>query len=145
MLIGDRNRELATRALRRHYLAGRITAAELADRVELTLRARSRRELHVAMDGLPLVWEDLPGGVHTAARRVRGGVLRVRFFFKLVRMWFKLNLALLVACGVALVIGAPAGKTLGATVAAWALATFGLFWFLRRGATPSLRVAVRRK
>jgi hypothetical protein len=57
--IGDRDRELATAALRRHFVAGRLSVAELSDRIEVTLRARSRADLDMAMQELPLVWEDL--------------------------------------------------------------------------------------
>jgi Domain of unknown function (DUF1707) len=141
VLVGDRTRELAVRALRRHFISGRISADELEDRVDLAVRARSRRDLDVAMDGLPLVWEDLPAGVHRAARHVRRGVRRVTLLIVFVRMWFKMNLALLVALGIALVVGAPAGKTIGAAVAAWALASFAVWYLWRRASDPSTRTA----
>jgi Domain of unknown function (DUF1707) len=127
VLVGDRNRELAASALRRHFVHGRLTTAQLADRVDLALRARTRGDLIVAMAGLPLVWEDLPAGVHAATRRVRRGVERAQFFFALVRVWLKLNLALLLAVAVAIATGAPLGTTFGAVLGAWALAGFG-FW-----------------
>jgi hypothetical protein len=133
VLVGDRDRDLAASALRRHFVHGRLTTAELADRVDLALRARSRRDLAAAMDGLPLVWEDLPAGVHAAAHRARRGVRRMRFFFALVRVWLKVNLALLLAFAVAVAVGAPLGMTLGAVVAAWALAGYGLWRVWRRG------------
>jgi hypothetical protein len=136
VLVGDRDRELAASALRRHFVQGRLSTAELSDRVDLTLRARTRHDLNAALAGLPLVWEDLPAGVHTATRRVRHGMRRVRFFFALVRVWLKVNLALVLALAVALVAGAPTGMTLGATVAAWALAGYGLWRVWRRG--PSI-------
>jgi hypothetical protein len=131
MLVGDRDRELAAAALRRHFVHGRISTTELADRVDLTLRARSRRDLDTALAGLPMVWEDLPAGIHDTARRVRRGVRQARLLFALVRAWSKVNLALLAALGIALLVGAPVGTTLGAAVAAWALATIA-FWRLWR-------------
>jgi hypothetical protein len=134
VLVGDRDRELAASALRRHFVQGRLSTAELSDRVDLTLRARTRRDLNAALAGLPLVWEDLPAGVHTAARRVRRGMHRARFLFALVRAWVKVNLALVLALAVALVAGAPTGMTLGAAVAAWALASYGFWRVWRRGA-----------
>jgi hypothetical protein len=136
VLVGDREREQAATALRRHFVHGRLSAAELADRVEQTLRARSRDELEAAMSGLPLVWEDLPVGIYSAARRVRHGVRRVTFFLALVRLWLKLNLALALAFGVAVAVGAPADTTLAAVIAASALATFAVWRMWRRAAWP---------
>lgn len=129
VLVGDREREGASGALRRHFVQGRLSTAELGDRIELALRARSRDDLDAAMQGLPPAWWDVPSGAHAAARRFRHGVRRARTFFVLVRLWFKANLMLVLAAGLALVAGAPAAATLGAAVAAWALATFA-FWRL---------------
>ena len=127
MLVGDHDRELATQALRRHFVHGRLSTSELADRVDTALNARTRRQLSAALEGLPLTWEDLPAGIHVAARRVRLGARRAKFFFALFRVWFKVNLALILAFAVALVVGAPLGMALGAAVAAWALTSYG-FW-----------------
>jgi hypothetical protein len=132
VLVGDRNRELAASALRRHFVQGRLTTTELADRVDLALRARTRADLRFAMAGLPLAWEDLP-----VALRARDGMRRVRFFFALVRVWLKLNLALVLAFAAAVAVGAPLGMTLGAVVAAWALAGYGLWRAWRRGPAPT--------
>jgi hypothetical protein len=99
MLVGDRTRELGVRALRRHFMSGRLSTAELADRVDLALRARTRSDLGAAMEDLPPVWEDLPAGVHVAAHHARRGVRRVKLFFRVVRVWFKVNLALVLAIG----------------------------------------------
>jgi hypothetical protein len=142
MLVGDRDRELAATALRRHFVHGRLSTTELADRIDLTLRARSRDDLDAALAGLPMVWEDLPAGIQATARRVRRGVIRARFLFALVRAWLKVNLALVAAFAVALLVGAPVGMTLGAVVAAWALASVA-FWrvWRRGGAAHSARAA----
>lgn len=129
VLVGDREREGASGALRRHFVQGRLSTAELGDRIELALRARSRDDLDAAMQGLPPAWWDVPSGVHEAARRFRDGVRRARTFLVLVRLWFKANLVLVLAAGLALVAGAPAAATFGAAAAAWALATFA-FWRL---------------
>ena len=133
MLVGDRDRELATSALRRHFVHGRLTTIELAERLDLALRAHSRRDLAAATRDLPLVWEDLPAGVHAAAHRARRGVRRVRFFFALVRLWLKVNLALVLAFAVAVAVGAPLGMTLGAVVVACAVTGYGLWRVWRRG------------
>lgn len=133
VLVGDRDRELAAGALRRHFVDGRLSPVEFADRVELALRARSRADLRAALRDLPPVWEDLPSAVHAVTRRVGRGFGRARFFFVLFRAWLKVNLVLLVALGIALVVGAPVAMTLGAAVAAWALASFAFWRFWRRG------------
>jgi Domain of unknown function (DUF1707) len=146
MLVGDRTRELGVRALRRHFVSGRLSEVELAERIELALGARTRRDLADAMDGLPPVWEDLPVGVHAAAHHVRHGVRRVGLFFHFVRVWFKVNLALVLAIGLALAVGAPVGRTLGAAAAAWVLASCGVWLVWRRATAPSAaRVVARRK
>jgi len=124
VLVGDRDRELAARALRRHFVGGRLTVAELDDRVDTTLRARSRRELNAALDDLPFGWSDATAGVLGAARRARR---RARFFVTLLRMWIKVNAALIVAFAVAIAVGAPIGASLGATAIAWMLSCWA-FW-----------------
>ena len=95
VLVGDRDRELAAAALRRHFASGRLSIAELSERIELTLRARSRNDLESAMRELPLVWEDLPAILHTTARRLHRGVRRVRFFLVLSLLLLLLQLLLL--------------------------------------------------
>lgn len=144
MLVGDRDRERVGSALRRHFVHGRLSTTELEERIDLTLRARSRDHLDAAMDGLPAAWWDVPAGLHAAAWRLRRRARRVRFFFALVRLWLKVNLALLLALGLALVIGAPVGMTLGAVVVAWALVSFGVWHLWRRGESIAVARSVRR-
>jgi hypothetical protein len=134
VLAGDRDRELAASALRRHFVDGRLSLAEFARRVELALGARSRTELAVAKEDLPPVWEDLPAGLYGAARRVHRGFRRTRRFLAFVRVWFKLNLVLLLALGIALAVGAPVAMTIGAAVAAWALTSLGVWHVWRKPA-----------
>jgi Domain of unknown function (DUF1707) len=119
--IGDRDRELASAALRRHFLAGRLSVAELSDRVEITLQARTRADLDTAMQGLPLVWEDLPAGVHVAAHKLRRVARRVRLLLALVGLWLIVSFALALALGIALVAGAPPSTALGVYLVAFAL------------------------
>jgi len=135
VLVGDRDRELAASALRRHFALGRLSLAELSERVDVALRARSRRDLDTALKGLPVVWEDVPAGVHVAVQRLRRVGRRTTSFFALVRIWAKSTLALVVALGLALVLGAPAGTAFGAFVLAWALAGFALWRAWRRRTT----------
>lgn len=127
MLVGDQEREQAANALRRHFVQGRLSTGELGERLELALRARTSSDLARATAGLPPVWWDVAVGIYGARWRARRGVQRARVLFSLVRAWFKVNLVLVVAAGIALVAGAPVAPTLGAGVAAWALASF-VFW-----------------
>jgi hypothetical protein len=128
--VGDRDRELATAALRRHFVAGRLSAAELSDRAGLALRALSRDDLDLAMGDLPLVWEDLPAGVQLAARKLSRVVRRVTLLLALVGLWLIVSLALALALGTALVAGAPPSTALGVYLVALALtslASWGLW------------------
>jgi hypothetical protein len=128
--VGDRDRELATAALRRHFVAGRLSAAELSDRAGLALRALSRDDLDLAMGDLPLVWEDLPAGVQLAARKLSRVVRRVTLLLVLVGLWLIVSLALALALGTALVAGAPPSTALGVYLVALALtslASWGLW------------------
>jgi hypothetical protein len=115
----------------------------LSNRVDLTLRARTQDDLDAALHALPPMWWELPAGVHAATWRVRRGVRRVRFFFVLLGIWLRINLALVLALAIALAFGAPTGMTFAAVLAGWALATFGFWRLWRRGVVaPSV---LRRK
>jgi hypothetical protein len=127
VLVGDQEREQAANALRRHFVQGRLSTSELAARLDSALRARTRSDLAAATAGLPPAWWDVAVGVYGARWRVRRGVRRARVLFALVRAWFKVNLVLVVAAGIALAVGAPVAPTVGACLAAWALASLG-FW-----------------
>jgi hypothetical protein len=133
--VGDRDRELATVALRRHFVAGRLSASELSDRVDVTLRARSRADLDRAMRGLPLVWEDLPTGVHVAAHKLRRIVRRVALLFALVGLWLIVSFALALALGLALVAGAPPSTAVGAYLVGFALMSFACWGVWRHRAS----------
>jgi hypothetical protein len=122
MRVGDRDRELAASALRKHYVHGRLSTGELEDRVGLSLRAETRRDLDKALKDMPLVWDDL-----RFAQRVQRGRERARLFFRLVRTWFKVNVTLGVALAVALLAGAPIATSVGAALLAWSIATYA-FW-----------------
>jgi len=129
--VGDRDRELAASALRKHYVSGRLTTDELEERVELSLQAESRRDLNRALKGLPLVWEDL-----RVPQRVQHGALRMRFFFRLVRSWVKVNVLLAAGLAVALLVGAPIAAAVGAALLAWSVASYA-FWRIWRSGVAS--------
>jgi hypothetical protein len=137
VLVGDRDREQAAAALRRHFASGRLSLAELSERVELALRARTRADLNRALTDLPLSWEELPAIVHTAVRRVQRGVRRTKLAFVLVRVWSRLSLGLALVCGIALVAGVALPTVLGAFLILWALASFGTWHAWRRAGSRS--------
>ena len=56
MLVGDRERDRAAGELARHYREGRLTADELAQRLETALRARNGAQLRAALRELPGAW-----------------------------------------------------------------------------------------
>ncbi len=92
VLVGDQERENAAVELRRHYVAGRLSEADLSERLEGVLQARSRRELQRALRSLPPRWaqpEEL-GGI---ALRVR----HVLLVAVVATIWLMLSAAILVA------------------------------------------------
>jgi len=124
-LVGDRERERTSQALQRHYVEGRLDDAELSERLELVLKARSRRDLQVAL-------RQLPG--RTAgdlALRVRHGALVA----VVTVTWLMVSTALLVAFLIWL-------ATNGATLAG--LIAFPAAWLLISGLLYR-RMAVSRR
>ena len=57
-LVGDLERESASKALQRHYRDGRLTVEELADRLQLALGAHDRAQLRRSLRDLPARWAD---------------------------------------------------------------------------------------
>jgi hypothetical protein len=111
-LVGDPERERTARELRRHYVEGRLDAAELSERLELVLRARSTHELRHALRRLPRL-ADL------AARARRTLLVAV-----LATVWLMASATIFVAF---LVWVADRGASLGALIA------FPLAWLLLSG------------
>ncbi len=103
--VGDRERERSAVELRRHYVEGRLDDTELSERLELVLRARSRRELRIALRQLPR-WSDVD---HLADRARHGAVVAV-----VTVVWLMLSATMFVAF---LVWVAAQGATLGTLVA----------------------------
>jgi hypothetical protein len=75
LLVSDQEREYTVGLLRRHWLAGRLTADEFEQRVSEALRARFRGDLWRALRFLPV---DTPprqaGGGTAVASLVTGGL-----------------------------------------------------------------------
>lgn len=98
-LVGDRERERAAETLRRHYLSGRLTVEELADRTNAALTARSRGELSSALRDLPVSLD--------AARAAGRAIARGGLAIALATIWSIFSFVLLVAFAIALLAHGP--------------------------------------
>ena len=106
----DRERERSTLELRRHYVEGRLDDTELSERLELVLRARSRRELRIALRQLPR-WTDVD---HLADRARHGATVAV-----VTIVWLMLSATLFVTFLVGSQLRARRSATLLAFPAVW--------------------------
>lgn len=121
--VGDPERERAALRLRRHYAEGRLDDGELAERLELVLRARSRVELAYALRGLPFLDELAARGQHALLVGALGAV------------WLMLTAAMLVA----FVVWVAANGASLAAFLAFPLAWVALTLLLRRRLAASRR------
>ena len=112
MLVGDRERDRAAYELQRHYREGRLTADELAQRLETALRARSGAQLRSALKELPAAWS-----LADPVRALRNAAILVGTAV----VWMLWSVGLLVAFVAWL---AANGPSLGALV------VFPLLWFV---------------
>jgi hypothetical protein len=94
-LIADRDRDRASVSLRRHYLRGRLTVEELAERTEIALRARTNGDLRGALRGLPPPWS--PGELASAADSAARTAKRILVLAGLAALWWVASVVLLVA------------------------------------------------
>lgn len=111
MLVGDRERDRAAHELARHYREGRLTADELAQRLETALRARNGAQLRSALRELPAAWSRFE-----VARTARNAAILAGT----VVVWMLWNAAVLIAFVAWL---AANGASLGAFL------VFPLVWF----------------
>ena len=126
-LVGDRDRERVAASLRRHYVEGRLSDGELADRLELALRARTRTDLVVAARALPgAAREEL---LLPAARAVGRAVL----VLAVAALWSIMSLVLSVAFLVTVVVHGASGTTLAGFPLVWALLTWMLWRLAHHG------------
>lgn len=114
-LVGDPERDRATRELARHYREGRLTTDELAQRLETALRARDGAQLRSAMKDLPTWWSDW-GALRSPVRLVRNAAILAAAAM----VWVFSSFALFIAFIVWL-------ATNGASVGG--MLTFPLLWF----------------
>ena len=127
-LVGTRDRERVADELRRHYLEGRLSAEELAERLELALRARTQSDLYLAARSLPghALWQEVLGPPARAAGRVA-------VLLALVSMWCMASMIFVLAFFVAVIVhGATAGTLVGFPLA-WGLMTWMVWRLCHRG------------
>lgn len=127
-LVGARDRELAANALRRHYANGRLTLAELEERVQLAVHARTRSELRAASLGLPPSWLDV-GEIRNAGRRAKRAAVRA----SITAAWVVLSFALLVSFGASTIEHGLVSVPTLVHPAVWLVVTF-FAWRARRRA-----------
>jgi hypothetical protein len=111
---GDDDRERAVSSLREHFVRGRLTVEELAERTELALRARSHGDLRRAFAGLQ-AW---PG------RELVGTVARGAAVVVLTGAWLMFSFVLLVVFALTLLIHGASGIELAAFFAVWLVPTY---------------------
>jgi hypothetical protein len=117
-LVGDRERDRVSLALRRHYAEGRLTTEELAQRLESALRARNGGQLRSALTDLPSAWGWLDmRAPRSALRYARNAAI----FFGTAVVWLFWSVGLLAAFVAWL---AARGPSLGA------LLVFPVLWFV---------------
>ena len=132
-LVGDADRDRALALLRRHYAEGRLDRYDLIRRVDVAATARSTRDVAVALRGLP-------NGLLEAlvAPRVRDGLPALRAAKRLAvaaivsALWLFATIVLLVAFGVAALVGSASPALAVFFALCWLGITFGSWRTWRR-------------
>jgi hypothetical protein len=124
-LIGDRDRERAAAVLKRHYLRGRLSVEELAERLEVALSARRERDLRLALTELPAARGGLEA-MWTAARRTA-------FVVAVWSLWWAASLVLLVGFVVSVLEQGVTPANAVTFAALWLACTFVARSVARRG------------
>lgn len=114
-------------ALRRHYVAGRITADELSERLELALAAGSRRELRHALAALPQPWLQLDEVVLPALRETGEKVRHAALVTAILVLWLSLTAVLLILFAVVAISHDPGTLDLVGFPVAWLVVTALLY------------------
>jgi two-component system OmpR family sensor kinase len=94
--VGHPERDRAAVALRRHFVAGRLSADELGERLELALAADSRRDLRRALRTLPQPWQQLDEVVLPTLRETGERVRHTVVVTAMLCLWLSLTAVLLV-------------------------------------------------
>lgn len=127
-LVGTREREGAADALRRHFVSGRLSVDELADRLRLALQARDGRELRRSLTGLPPAWRD-----GDELRRLARAARRRAVVATVSALWLLATLVLLAAFAAGAISHGPTTADVVGYPTAWAIVT-ALAWHARRRA-----------
>jgi hypothetical protein len=94
-LIGDPERERAAAFLRHCYVQGRISVEELAERLDLALRARRESDMRVALAELPGTWRAQAAVTH-GLESLWQGARRVAFLVLVWSLWWAASIVLLI-------------------------------------------------
>lgn len=123
VLVGDRERDRAANELARHYREGRLTADELAQRLETALRARNGAQLRSALKELPSTWSRVE-----VVRTARNAAILAGTAV----VWMLWNVAVLVAFVAWLAANGPSVGALLGFPLVWAAASWLLWTGSRR-------------
>lgn len=135
-LVGDRDRDRTASALRRHYVEGRISADELADRLDEALHARTRVDLMLAARSLPghSPLQELLGPPARAASQVVG---RAFLLLVLASVWIVASFVLLLTFAAAVLLHGATATTVVGFPLGWALLTWIVWRLWERGRAVS--------
>jgi hypothetical protein len=138
-LVGDADRERGLARLRRDYADGRLSAEELADRAELVTRARTTRELRIALRDLPfgrVESELVPRLValrsSAAGEAVARRVVRLAVAATLLVAWLSASVVLLATLALSQLVAGPSSELAAVFALAWVAVTW-LSWRAWRG------------
>jgi Flp pilus assembly protein TadB len=122
MVAGDRERERATAALREHYVGGRLTVDELADRTGRVLTARSRAELRSALSGLPTFPD--PRDLAAQGRSVVQTAMRAALLVIFTGAYLLFCMFLLLVLALTLLFDGASDATLVGILVVWLIPTY---------------------
>ncbi len=114
VLAGDSERERTLISLREHFVRGRLTLEELAERTELVLHSRSREELRRSCDGLPRA------AAHGVMKTVIHGASLVLF----TGAWLLFSFVLVVVFALTLLIHGATLPELAGFLVVWLVPTY---------------------
>jgi DUF1707 SHOCT-like domain len=122
-LAANSQRERAVAVLRHHFLQGRLTAEELAERCERALAARTTADLRDALRDLPRLGD--------VVERARGHVGLVLTFAVIATVWTVVSFVLLLAWIAAMALGDGSQDGLLGFPLLWLLATLSAALYAR--------------
>jgi hypothetical protein len=129
-LASDRDREIAARALSRHYVSGRLSLDDLNRRLEAVLGARRPHEIVSALRDLPPVWRDRDE-IQRLGSTAKAVAKRGVFLGVVAAGWVTINAMLLIAFVAAAALGVITPLEAMLLPAAWVMTTFVAFRIAR--------------